>query len=460
MFSIKRWLRTGQVFRCLAVLAMLCLGAGTLQARDAVVIVTSFGKEVTSAYKLGFEARFPQFAVEFINVPTTSAVSLIRDRRAGARPDVFWSSAPDAFDVLANLNFLTKAGNLGAPQIPSRIGNFNVDDPNGLFKGQALSGYGIMWNTRYLKAKRLPLPKDWNDLGNPVYFGHVVMSSPSRSGTTHLMVETILQNYGWDEGWRQLVRIGANCGEITERSFGVPDAVNRGHYGLGLVIDFLALSGKNTGFPVSFLYPRNTAVFPANIAIIEGARNPEGARAFVTFSLSQEGQAILLQPAISRFPVLPSAYAQGVAQEDLSDLHTVMRDATFRFDRSISERRYRIVSSMFDQLITFRHVELKRAIERIREAENLLSRRPHAKAAALVDQARERAYSIPIAAAQISDAAFVRELTARDKRSGGHKKLAEAERRMAQEAKENYQEADRLAQQAIRLLADAPGEAP
>lgn len=448
------------VFRSLAFLAMAVIGANVVLAKDSVVIVTSFSKELTSAYKLGFEARFPQLAVEFINVPTTSAVSLIRDRRAGARPDVFWSSAPDAFDALARLNFLTRTGDLGDPQIPSRIGSFDVDDPNGLFKGQALSGYGIMWNTRYLQAKRLPLPKDWSDLGDPVYAGHVVMSSPSRSGTTHLIVETILQNYGWVEGWRQLVRIGANCGEITERSFGVPDAVNRGHYGLGPVIDFLGLSAKNTGFPVAFLYPRKTAVFPANIAIIEGARNPEGARAFVSFSLSQEGQAILLQPAISRFPVLPSAYAQGVAQADLSDLHEVIRDTTFRFDRSISERRYRIVSSMFDQLITFRHAELKRAIEHITEAENLLSLRPHAEAAALVAQAREKAYSIPISAAQISSAAFVHDLTSRDKHAGGHKKLAEAERRMAQASRDNYLEADNLAQQALRLLATTSGGTP
>ena len=58
--------------------------------------------------------------------------------------------------------------------------------------GQALAGYGLMWNTRYLKANNLPEPKEWADLVKPVYFGHLAISSPSRSGTTHLTVETIL----------------------------------------------------------------------------------------------------------------------------------------------------------------------------------------------------------------------------------------------------------------------------
>ncbi len=48
--------------------------------------------------------------------------------------------------------------------------------------GQALAGYGIMWNTHYLKANKLPPPKEWADLAQPVYFGHVAISSPSRAG--------------------------------------------------------------------------------------------------------------------------------------------------------------------------------------------------------------------------------------------------------------------------------------
>ena len=56
-----------------------------------------------------------------------------------------------------------------------------------LYMGFAGAGYGIMWNTRYVKAKKLPEPKEWSDLAKPVYHNHVGMSAPSRSGTTHLV---------------------------------------------------------------------------------------------------------------------------------------------------------------------------------------------------------------------------------------------------------------------------------
>jgi len=50
-----------------------------------------------------------------------------------------------------------------------------------------------MWNTPYLSAKKLPALAGWSDLFKPAYFSHVAISAPSRSGTTHLTVEAILQ---------------------------------------------------------------------------------------------------------------------------------------------------------------------------------------------------------------------------------------------------------------------------
>jgi phosphoglycerate transport regulatory protein PgtC len=81
-----------------------------------------------------------------------------------------------------------------------------------------------MWNTRYMAANKLPAPKEWADLVKPEYFGHVAMSSPSRSGTTHLTVETILQGEGWEKGWTQLLQIAGNCAAVTDRSFACPTA--------------------------------------------------------------------------------------------------------------------------------------------------------------------------------------------------------------------------------------------
>ncbi|KAG1384250.1 hypothetical protein G6F60_015049 [Rhizopus arrhizus] len=91
-----------------------------------------------------------------------------------------------------------------------------------MYLGQALAGYGIVYNTRYIAAHKIPAPVEWKDLLSPQWFGHVGITSPARSGTMHLTVETILQGEGWDEGWSTLLRMSGNSSAVTERSFGVP----------------------------------------------------------------------------------------------------------------------------------------------------------------------------------------------------------------------------------------------
>src|SRR5687768_5044337 len=226
---------------------------------DNITVVTSFPKELTSAYKAAYEKKFPQDKVEILNKGTSAGIAFVREQPAGARAEIFWASAPDAFEVLASEKLLQKV-DVASSGIPDKVGTYPINDPEGMYRGQALAGYGFMWNTRYMQANKLPVPKEWADLAKPVYFGHVATSSPSRSGTTHLTVETILQGEGWDKGWRQMLMIAGNSAAITERSFGVPDGVNNGQYGIGLVIDFFGLAAKASGFPTEFVYPSVTAI--------------------------------------------------------------------------------------------------------------------------------------------------------------------------------------------------------
>ena len=223
------------------VLAMLSSAA----LADTVTVVTSFPKELTEAYKKAYENKYPNDKVEILNKGTSAGIAYVREQAAGSRPEIFWASAPDAFEVLASEKLLQKV-DVGTSAIPAKIGSYPINDPEGYYRGQALAGYGLMWNTRYLQANRIPVPKEWADLTKPVYHGHVATSSPSRSGTTHLTYETILQGEGWDKGWNQILQIAGNSAAVTEHSFGVPDGVSSGQFGIGLVIDFFGLAAKNS----------------------------------------------------------------------------------------------------------------------------------------------------------------------------------------------------------------------
>jgi ABC-type glycerol-3-phosphate transport system substrate-binding protein len=218
-------------------------------------------------------------------------------------------------------------------------------------------------------------------------------------------VETILQGEGWSKGWSQMLQISGNCAAITERSFGVPDGVNNGQYGIGLVIDFFGLSAKASGFPVEFHYPSVTAIVPANIGLVANAKNPELGKRFIAFTLSQEGQELLLDPKISRLPVLPAVYAK--APKDYPNPYAGKIKAKVNFDSELSETRYYLVSAIFDQTITFRHKELVAASKAIHHAAARLAAKPNAQAQKLLAEARELAFTPVVGEDKAKDKEFL-----------------------------------------------------
>jgi ABC-type Fe3+ transport system substrate-binding protein len=424
----------------------------TAAQAGTVTVVTSFPKELTQAYKAAFEKANPSIKIEILNKNTVQGIAYVRELPVGQRPDVFWASAPDAFEVLTGLKLLEPIGDLANKAAPAKVGAYPINSPDNLYLGQALAGYGLMWNTRYMAANKVPAPKQWADLMKPVYFGHVAMSSPSRSGTTHLTVETLLQGEGWDKGWSQLLQISGNSAAITERSFCVPDGVNNGQFGIGLVIDFFGLAGKYSGFPVEFVYPDVTAVVPANIALVSGGKNTAEARKFISYTVSQEGQELLYNPKISRLPILPPEAMGGKTPAGYPNPFEIAKRAKVQFNSDLSETRYNVVSGLFDQTITFRLKELQAATKAIHAAEAALAKKPNANAAGLIKQAREAAFSPVVNAQKAADKEFLALFAANKKDAAVSKSVTGLENHWNNSARQNYERARSLAEQALAAL--------
>ena len=429
---------------------VLALGSlWTAAHAGTVTVVTSFPKELTQAYKSAFEKANPGIRIEILNKNTVQGIAYVRELPPGQRPDVFWASAPDAFEVLGGLKLLEPIADLVNKAAPAKVGAYPINSPDNLYLGQALAGYGLMFNTRYMAANKLPAPRQWADLVQPVYFGHLAMSSPSRSGTTHLTVETLLQGEGWEKGWSQLLQISGNCAAITERSFGVPDGVNNGQFGIGLVIDFFGLAGKYSGFPVEFVYPDVTAVVPANIALVAGGKNAAEARKFISYTVSMEGQQLLYDPKISRLPILPPEAMGGKAPAGYPNPFEIARRAKVQFNSDLSETRYNVVSALFDQTITFRLKELQAATRAIHAAQAALDRKPNAQAANLLKQAREAAFTPVVDARKAADKEVLALFAANKKDAAVSKSVTGLENHWNNSARQNYERALNLAQQAL-----------
>ena len=438
------------ITRRIALTGALALGlaapAAWAQAPSGkVTVVTSFSKDVTDPIKKAFETAVPGVTLEVQNRNTNAGVKYLEETKANNQVDLFWASAPDAFEVLKGKKLLVQY-KPKATGIPDKIGSYPINDPAGYYSGFAASGYGIMWNERYAKANKLPEPKDWQDLAEPAFFDHVSIASPARSGTTHLTIETILQGEGWEKGWRTIKDMSGNFRSITERSFGVPEAVNSGQVGVGIVIDFFAFSAQASGFPVKFVYPTVTTVVPANVGIVASAPNQAGAEAFVEFLLSTAGQEVLLQPGIRRLPVNPAVYAK--AGEDYPNPFTDPRfQKMIGFDVDKSEARTAVVDTLFDQLISFQLDALKDVTKTLHAVDAALAKKPNEKARALAGEARDLIAAMPVSEEQAASAEL------RGAFTGGKQKgarQAEVEAQWASFARDNYTKAKAKAEEALK----------
>ena len=325
-------------------------------------IITSYPPSFYEPFQRAFEARNPDVRVTVVQRNTGSASRFILEKPEVAA-DIFWASATDAFELLKRNGALRaiRPRQTGAPE---RILGYTVNDPDGFYLGFALSGYGLVYNAAYLAQYGLPAPQNWQDLLKPVYAGHIGITSPSRSGTTHLIVEALLQAYGWERGWALLSEIGGNLSTVTARSFGVASGVAQRRFGIGVTIDFLAKAPDVAGSENVFALTPDPIYVPANIAILSRARNGEAAERFVDFLFSAEGQGILLRPAIGRIPVRAELNAGLLPPESTGGLL-----AAKGFDARLSAERYGIVNLIFDDYIVRRRAMLARLWARLREFE-------------------------------------------------------------------------------------------
>jgi ABC-type Fe3+ transport system substrate-binding protein len=326
-------------------------------------------------------AEFAKFAKDRwnINVRTSAlaagtpvAYGRIVEWKGRPEADIFWGGESALFDKLAEQNLLAR---LALPQavvdsIPVSIGKpkpIPLKDPNGFWMGTVLEPYGLVYHPRLLQRLGVPEPKDWDDLLHPKLKGNIAQCAPSRSSSSHATYEVILQRDGDEKGWEWLRRLAANTGIFTARSRDVPSVVARGEFAAGFAVpSYMAFEDRLAGYDIKFVAPATAWITPEPIAILAGCRNPNAARAFIEFMLTERGQRVAMGRGV--FPITPKYRVQGApgSTEEMTVEFTggmrsyFDRDVTNIYDDNIAQARYENVNSLFRKEIESVWEQLKK----------------------------------------------------------------------------------------------------
>jgi len=176
------------------------------------------------------------------------------------------------------------------------LGNIQTRDREWYWVGAYVLALGWAYNTKKLKDEEVPT--DVEALTTSQWKGQVEMANPEASGTAALFILSTLDRYrrsgqGEDAGWKLLEKFAANVKRFPESGGAPAQDAAKGDILVGVSFDQQANLLKVKGEPVEFKLPKQAVVLVDPVALVKGAPNPEGARKFIDFLLSQKGQSLL-----------------------------------------------------------------------------------------------------------------------------------------------------------------------
>ena len=236
-----------------------------------------------------------------------------------------------------------------------------------------------MYDTRYIRANRLPL-RATGSIWQPR------LSRPCRHQLAQPFRHHASDGRDHSAGRGLGARLGAAPGDRRQfrpglrPRFGVPDAVNSGRYGIGIVIDFFGLVGQGLGLPGRVRLSLRHHPGAGQHRHGRGQPRPNAARAFIEFLLSP-GAGGPARPQ-GDAPAGGPKSMPGRPRASPIPSPTPRLGARVRFDNDLSGTRYELLNSLFDRLISFRLRELTEAWKAVHTAEAALARRETPRAAA------------------------------------------------------------------------------
>ncbi|MGF1698446.1 extracellular solute-binding protein [Vibrio lamellibrachiae] len=290
-------------------------------AAPSILILTSYPESFYSPITQAFNQQYPDITLRVLNKKTPALITHVVSKRSPTA-DLVWLSSSDAMAQLHTQQY--------------------IDEPSTF----AWSQFGFLWHQDKLKSHNLSPPEKWEDLLKPEFANQVALSAPSRSGTNHLLIELVLQQYGWESGWALLNQLGGNIATITARSFGVREGILKQRFITAPVVDFFYKSALAQGHNVGFKPLPYTPLIPAQIATLKSHGGNPSALKFIQFLTSTEGQSLMESPHVGRIPL--NVGRQITQQQSLPP-----------FDANLSAQRYHTVNVLFDFIVTQRLPQLQ-----------------------------------------------------------------------------------------------------
>ncbi len=297
----KRILTTTILTVISTVLLLLPAFAAQAQAADKIGWVGPVYKELSDSLTKGFKAYYKKTYGKDVDItfvrPGGWPVCLDKVRLWGGKPDadIFLGAGAPAHEIAKKDGLIVPYRPKDWDKVPEQWHGMKVKDTDGYWTCFAPWIVTNLYNEKVLKKLRLPAPKTWKDLNNPIYRGNIIHTLPYASGTMHETVEILLQAFGQEKGWAYLRLLAAQLARFSTGSTDTTHIVSRGEVPIGIAQPQMnAMVARRDGYPVRDLLPDKTILVPEAVALLKGAPNEATGKIFLDWLFSMEGQKYVL----------------------------------------------------------------------------------------------------------------------------------------------------------------------
>ncbi len=256
------------------------------KAEGELVVYGSCEEEYLSAACENFEKLYG-IKTTFQRLSTGEVQAKIEEENGKPSADVWFGGTTDPYNVVASEGLLEAY----QAQNASHLTGSQFQDKDGYWYGIYKGILGFMVNKDELARMELEAPKDWADLTDPKYQGLIWLSNYNTAGTAKLVINTMIQKYGHDEGIQYLVDLDKNIEVYTKSGSGPSKNVGTGEcvIGIGFLHDGITQIVDNGYENVELVIPSSGTSFEIGAtAIFKGCTHPNAAKLWIEYALSPD----------------------------------------------------------------------------------------------------------------------------------------------------------------------------
>ena len=320
------------------------------KAEGELTVYGSCEEEYLAAACENFEKLYG-IKTQYQRLSTGEVQAKIEEENGNPSADVWFGGTTDPYNVVAAEGLLEAYEAQNASHLVGDMYRNKDGYWYGIYKGIL----GFMVNTDELNRLGLEAPQDWTDLLKEEYKGLIWLSNYNTAGTAKLVINTMIQKYGHDEGIQYLVDLDKNIQVYTKSGSGPSKNVGTGEcvIGIGFLHDGITQIVDNGYENIELIIPSSGTSFEIGAtAMFKGAAHPNAAKLWIEYALSPDCVNVAKDNGSYQFLVIDNAEQPAQAAEFGLDPDNVMDydfdDATANIKTYVEEVMNAIAASGAD----------------------------------------------------------------------------------------------------------------